>query len=180
MSWFAEYKKSLKMIEVEEFFDLFFYRPLAFILVKTVYRTNITPNQLTLIAILFGLIAGFVYSMGTDYFVCGAICFALYNIIDCSDGQLARIKKNGTHAGRIVDGLADYISTAAVFIGIGIGGMEVPRGNTSPVGGCCLCLLLQAMSFSLRWLIITAPVFLTMCFSGKALLKKISNHSRQE
>ncbi len=111
------------MTEVEEFFDLFFYRPLAFILVKSVYRTNITPNQLTIAAICMGIIAGCLYAGGPGYYTYGAICFALYNIFDCSDGQLARIKKNGTHAGRIVDGMADYISTAAVFIGIGIGGM---------------------------------------------------------
>src|SRR3954467_7501845 len=116
MSWFSEYKKSLKMLEVEEYFDLFFYRPLAFLLVKTVYRTNITPNQLTIVAIFIGLACGIVYAQGPAYWALGAICFALYNIVDCSDGQLARIKKNGTHAGRVVDGLADYISTAAAFI----------------------------------------------------------------
>src|SRR5436190_20554690 len=120
MSWFSEYKKSLKMVEVEEYFDLFFYRPLAFVLVKSVYRTNITPNQLTIVAILIGLMCGIIYAQGTNYWLLGAIVFALYNIVDCSDGQLARIKKNGTHAGRIVDGLADYTSTAAAFIGIGI------------------------------------------------------------
>jgi len=119
------------MVEVEEYFDLFFYRPLAFILVKTVYRTSITPNQLTIIAIFIGITCGFVYAAGPQYWAWGALCFALYNIVDCSDGQLARIKKNGTHAGRIVDGMADYISTAAAFIGIGIGGMTDHSGNAS-------------------------------------------------
>lgn len=122
MSWFTEYKKTLKMVEVEEYFDLFFYRPLAFLLVKIVYHTRITPNQITLIAIAFGITSGCLYAQGTPYFFSlGALFFALYNIIDCSDGMLARLKKNGTHAGRIVDGLADYISTAAVFVGIAIG-----------------------------------------------------------
>src|SRR5437660_420590 len=104
MSWFTDYKKSLKMVEVEEYFDLFFYRPLAFLLVKTVYRTSITPNQLTITAIIVGLLSGFTFARGPHYWALGAVLFALYNIIDCSDGQLARIKKNGTHAGRIVDG----------------------------------------------------------------------------
>ena len=80
MSWFTEFKKSLKMTEVEEFFDLFFYRPLAFILVKSVYRTNITPNQLTIAAICMGIIAGCLYAGGPGYYTYGAICFALYNI----------------------------------------------------------------------------------------------------
>src|SRR6185369_6333672 len=122
MSWYTEYKKSLKMMEVEEYFDLFFYRPLAFILVKTIYHTRITPNQITYAAIFIGLTSGYFYARGTTfYFTVGALFFMIYNIVDCSDGMLARLKKTGTNAGRIVDGLADYISTAAVFIGIGIG-----------------------------------------------------------
>lgn len=122
MSWYTEYKSSLKMAEVEEFFDLFFYRPLAFLLVKAIFHTNITPNQLTYAAIVVGVSAGFAYAGGSPEFtVFGAVLFMVYDIIDCSDGQLARLKKNGTHAGRIVDGLADYISTIAVFIGLGIG-----------------------------------------------------------
>ena len=110
------------MPEIEEFFDLFFYRPLAFILVKIVYQTNVTPNQLTIIAIFIGLASGCVYATGLPgACIYGAILFMLYNVFDCSDGMLARLKKNGSHAGRIIDGIADYLATAAVFIGLGIG-----------------------------------------------------------
>jgi len=125
MSWYSEYKKSLKMLEVEEIFDLFFYRPLAFILVKAIYKTNITPNQLTIGAIIMGIIGGIFYAQGSPseniYFICGALFFMMFNILDCSDGQLARLKKNGTRTGRIIDGVADYIAVTAVYIGIGIG-----------------------------------------------------------
>lgn len=67
MSWYSDYKKSLKMLEVEEIFDLFFYRPLAFILVKIIYRSNITPNQLTIGAIIMGIIGGIFYAQGSPY-----------------------------------------------------------------------------------------------------------------
>lgn len=110
------------MPEIEEFFDLFFYRPLAFVLVKIIYPTNITPNQISITAIFFGLAAGCMYATALpNCCIYGAILFMLYNIIDCSDGMLARLKRNGTHAGRIIDGIADYLATAAVFIGLGIG-----------------------------------------------------------
>ena len=56
-----EYKNSLKAIEIEEILDLVFYRPLAFFFVKLIYKTNITPNQLTLAAMFIGLI-GDVFS----------------------------------------------------------------------------------------------------------------------
>ncbi len=110
------------MLEVEEVFDLIFYRPLAFLLVKIVYPTNITPNQLTVAAVILGVIGGIFYSLGKpEYFVVAGILFILYDVLDCSDGQLARLKKNGTKLGRILDGVADYIATIAAYIGIGIG-----------------------------------------------------------
>jgi hypothetical protein len=42
-------------------------------------------------------------------------------VLDCADGQIARLKKNGTKVGRIVDGFLDYVVSTAVFLGIGIG-----------------------------------------------------------
>jgi phosphatidylglycerophosphate synthase len=122
MSWLADYRKSLKMKEVEEIFDLALYRPLAFALVKSIIRTRITPNHLTYLAILMGITAGCFYAQGTQMcFIAGGIFYLLFNMLDCADGQLARLKKNGTHVGRIIDGLADYTAVIAVFIGVGIG-----------------------------------------------------------
>ena len=122
MSLFHEYKSSLKKIEVEESFDLYFYRPLAFLLVKAVYSTNITPNQLTVISMIFGVLGGICYSFGTHKaFMFGAVLYLLYNVVDCSDGQLARLKKNGTTIGRILDGVADYVVSVALYFGIGFG-----------------------------------------------------------
>lgn len=132
MSWYTDYKKSLKMTEIEEIIDLLFYRPLAFILVKIIYPTNITPNQITIASILFGISAGIIYATGAPLSgLYGALFFMIYNVLDCSDGQLARLKKNGTHAGRIIDGIADYISAAAVFMGLGIGYPDHSYGHAT-------------------------------------------------
>lgn len=122
MNWVEEYKKSLKMKEVEEIFDLVFYRPLAFLFVRAVYKTDFTPNGISKAAIFMGLIAGCFYSLGQHvYFKTGALFYLLFNILDCSDGQLARLKKNGTPVGRIIDGISDYIAAIAVYIGIAVG-----------------------------------------------------------
>ena len=119
MNWLGEYRKSLKMKEVEEIPDLLFYRPVAFLLVRVIYRTEITPNQISLFAIVMGILAGYFYSLGLPlYFTVGAVFFLAFNILDCSDGQLARLKKNGTPVGRIIDGISDYIATVAVYLGI--------------------------------------------------------------
>jgi hypothetical protein len=107
---------------VEEAVDMFIYRPLAFLLVKAIYKTNITPDHLTLGAIALGLTGGFYYTFGTHHTsVIGAIFYILFIILDCSDGQLARLKKNGTKIGRLLDGIADYLVVTAIYIGVAIG-----------------------------------------------------------
>jgi len=122
MGFFSEYKSSLKLIEVEEFFDLIFYRPLAFVFVKLIYSTNITPNQITVLSLSFGISGGIALSFGTSKsMLLAAFLFITFNVLDCSDGQLARLKGNGTEFGRILDGMADYMVSTSAYLGIGFG-----------------------------------------------------------
>ena len=122
MGFFSEYKSSLKLIEVEEFFDLIFYRPLAFLFVKLIYSTNITPNQITVLSLSFGISGGIALSFGTSKsMLLAAFLFITFNVLDCSDGQLARLKGNGTEFGRILDGMADYMVSTSAYLGIGFG-----------------------------------------------------------
>ena len=58
MSLLAEYKASLKNITIEEYVDLVLFRPLAFLFVKSIYWTNITPNQITCLSMITGIGAG--------------------------------------------------------------------------------------------------------------------------
>lgn len=125
VNWYKEYKVSLKILETEEFLDLVLYRPLGFLVVKAVKNTSVTPNQLTIAALIAGVVAGIVFAFGTrQAFIAGSLLYFLFNVLDCSDGQLARLKHNGTPAGRIIDGAADYIAGIAVFLGIGTGFMH--------------------------------------------------------
>lgn len=122
MSLFSEYKSSLKAVEVEEIFDLILYRPLAFLFVKATYSTNLTPDRVSVAALLIGSTAGILFGFGTyTFLVIGAMLYFTSNVLDCADGQIARLKKNGTKVGRIVDGVVDYVVSTVVFIGISIG-----------------------------------------------------------
>ena len=122
MTLFEEFKNTLKMVEVEEVLDLIFYRPLAFIFVKSILRTNLTPNHLTIVSIIFGVLASILLGLANPaLYILAGIFFIIYDVLDCSDGQLARLKKNGTYIGRILDGFGDYIVSVAAYIGIGVG-----------------------------------------------------------
>jgi phosphatidylglycerophosphate synthase len=122
VSLFADFKRSLKMVEVEEIFDLYLFRPLAYLLVKAIYKTKITPNQITLFSISVGVTAGVCFGLGTrNLIIAGALLYAGSVILDCADGQLARLKKNGTRMGRLLDGMVDYITGFAVYLGVALG-----------------------------------------------------------
>ena len=126
-----EFRTSLKHTIFDETLTLYILRPIAFIFVKMIYRTNITPNQVSLMTIITGLISGFIYSFGKPiFFIIGGGLHFFCLVLDCVDGMIARLKKNGTPVGRIVDGFADYSVGVAVFIGYGIGlahtGYQVP------------------------------------------------------
>lgn len=122
MSLLSEYKASLKAVEVEELFDLYIYRPLAFLFVKATYSTNLTPDQVSVAALLIGSTAGVMFGFGgCTFLLIGACMYFTSNVLDCADGQIARLKRNGTKVGRIVDGFVDYIVSIFVFAGIAVG-----------------------------------------------------------
>jgi hypothetical protein len=122
MGLIEEYKSSLKMPEAEEILDLVFYRPVAFGFVKTIGHLPVTPNLITVLSLFCGLLAGWDFSIAAhDTLMWGAFWFAAANILDCSDGQLARLQQSGTLMGRVLDGVVDYITGIAIFVGIGIG-----------------------------------------------------------
>jgi len=122
MNIVEEYKRALTLREVEEVIDLILFRPLATLLVKLVYRTRLTPNQLTWFALLMGITGTTLFMIGsTAAFFAGAVCLIIYDVFDCADGQLARLKGTGTLTGRIVDGFADYIVAVLTYLGIGFG-----------------------------------------------------------
>lgn len=118
-----EYKRSLKVIDVDEIVDILFFRPIAYSFTKLIYNTNITPNQVSFLSMIFGILSGISISLAqAETVLAGGIFLIISAILDCADGQLARLKQNGTFLGRFLDGGIDYISSISVFIGIGFWG----------------------------------------------------------
>lgn len=138
LTLFEEFKASLKTVEAEEIFDLIIFRPVSFVFVKLIYNTNITPNQISIAAMLVGVLAGIIYSFGThtDFLIASAFYFTC-NTLDCADGQLARLKKNGTLLGRVVDGFIDYVVSTVIYICLGF---AVAKTTGSGWYGFFLCV----------------------------------------
>ena len=100
----------LKSREVEDPVNLWVHRPLAYAFVALIYRTSITPNQITFLALMVGLTAGVLFLVGTKTaMVVGGICLWSSAILDGADGILARAKRMFSDVGRAIDGVADAV-----------------------------------------------------------------------
>jgi phosphatidylglycerophosphate synthase len=110
-------KSLLKSRDVEDPVNLYVHRPLAYAFCWAVYRTPMTPNQVTLLAMVVGLVAGAMWLWGTPgAMVAGGILLWTSAILDGADGILARAKKMQSDFGRALDGSADMIVATATVL----------------------------------------------------------------
>ena len=87
-------------------------------LVRILYPTPITPNQITFLSLVLGLLsAGFYVSGKPDALVWGAVFLYGKVILDNVDGNLARARGVSSRFGRFLDSLADFLVTVLVYIG---------------------------------------------------------------
>ncbi len=116
-----EYEASLKSIETENKIDQIFYRPIGFRIARVLRGTGITPNMVTIVSIFVGAAAGFMfYHEDLSYNICGILLLIIANILDCVDGQLARLTGIKSAIGRILDGFAGDIWFASIYIGFAL------------------------------------------------------------
>ena len=128
--------------------DLVFFRPVGYFIVKIIYRIPVSPNQISLLSMVCGVASAGFFSLGeSDYYRIGAAVFLAANILDCMDGQLARLQGSGTFFGRVVDGVADYVTGFAVFAGLGIGMQNTVNNVWFLVFAAGISAILHGMTF---------------------------------
>ena len=104
----------VKSNDVEDPVNRWVHRTLAYLFVRVIFPTPITPNMITLSTVFLGLIAGAAFIFGTPTaMVVGGLCLWAAAILDGADGILARAKDLHSEFGRALDGSAD--SLVAVF-----------------------------------------------------------------
>lgn len=112
------YKRSLKPQDLR--FNNWVCRPPAAVLVYLLRGTPVTPNQVTF-ASLFVALLGYAALLGCPGFVglaVGALALHFAFILDCTDGQLARIKNASSPVGSYLDFLMDEIKAVALIAAV--------------------------------------------------------------
>jgi phosphatidylglycerophosphate synthase len=102
--------------------DRHFNRPLGRRLSKILIRTPITPNQITITSALIGLLGAWFFSWGTYAgSLLGALLFQFSALLDCVDGEVARIVFKESPVGRRLDIWLDQAVHIALFAAIPAG-----------------------------------------------------------
>jgi phosphatidylglycerophosphate synthase len=124
------YRRSLKPADLR--FNNYACRPLAAVFVYLFYSTPITPNQVTFLSMLVALIGDLTLVGCPGRLGLGLAALLLYLsfVLDCADGQLARVKSMSSSVGSYLDFLMDEIKAvaliAAVASRLAIDGTAVP------------------------------------------------------
>jgi phosphatidylglycerophosphate synthase len=100
----------------------FLMRPLSRAITRAIVDTKITPNQVTMVALVFGVAGGLLaFGGGFERTAVGALLVWVGAVIDCVDGEIARLRLEGSRLGQWLDTLADDLTTFALVAGLGVG-----------------------------------------------------------
>ncbi|MCQ9178272.1 CDP-alcohol phosphatidyltransferase family protein [Streptomyces sp. IBSBF 2953] len=92
--------------------------------------TRVTPNQLTYLMTVFGVLAAPALLVpGITGAVLGVVCVQMYLLLDCVDGEIARWKKQYSLAGVYLDRVGAYLTDAAVLVGFGLRAADLWGGG---------------------------------------------------
>jgi hypothetical protein len=112
-------ESTFKAREVEGILDLHFYRPIGFRLAALFARLKITPAAVSILAGIFGIIAGHLYYYrDLRINVVGMILHVCANTLDNADGQLARLTRQESRDGRIIDSIADHLVFVSIYVNL--------------------------------------------------------------
>jgi phosphatidylglycerophosphate synthase len=112
----AIYRASKKKQDINWFTERI-ARPPAAVVVYALRNTRITPNQVTFMSALLAAGSGVMLALlpGWTWLVVAALVFEFSFVLDCADGQLARLRKTASPLGHLLDFLMDELKAMFIF-----------------------------------------------------------------
>ncbi|WP_345043021.1 CDP-alcohol phosphatidyltransferase family protein [Streptomyces sannanensis] len=98
-----------------------YMREISLRVTRHLVNTKVTPNQLTYLMTLAGVLAAPALLVpGVWGAVLGVVMVQLYLLLDCVDGEVARWKQQFSLSGVYLDRVGAYLCDAAVLVGFGL------------------------------------------------------------
>lgn len=115
-------EKAFKLPRERRYFNIsvlwiFYYTRI----VRLLYRLNVRHEAVTLMSLMFGIVAGlFLLRPGYHNLLLSALFVHLKDIFDASDGSLARMKGQTNRIARFLDSLCDFVAITWLLAAIAI------------------------------------------------------------
>ena len=112
-----KYRATLKSAETEDWLDLHVIRPFCYYCAVFFAKFDIHPNTVTIWSMISGAVSAIFFvcsscyyggTMGLVYNIIAVVLLMVADILDCTDGQLARMTGKKSRMGRILDGVAGF------------------------------------------------------------------------
>lgn len=115
MSVAEVYLKTRKLPDL--FWNLYVCRPIAAVLVDWLKDTRVTPNQVTLSAVVVAVVSAalLIYLPGYSGLVIAVVVYQASYVLDCVDGMLARWRGIQSTPGHLLDFLMDEIKAFVIL-----------------------------------------------------------------
>ncbi len=127
--WEASREERERASNEAGFSEMFWDQRLAYLFVRPLSDSAVTPNLLTGLGLICGLAAGGFYALGGWAVHVGAALFLLALLADHADGELARMSGEASVSGHYFGRAAAGITCTALFAGMGMGLQESALGS---------------------------------------------------
>jgi len=118
--------------DLDGFVDRYFNRKVSASLTPIFLRTGLSPNAITVLSMVIGLLAAASFGVGSYAAgLMGALLFQLSAIVDCCDGEVARLTHRQSRFGEQLDLTADNVVHMAIFAGVAWGTYLTQVSGTS-------------------------------------------------
>lgn len=127
---FQKATESIKLMAIEETFDIYFSRFFGYYFALISKWVKLTPNQVSLASLITGLLSGWMFYFQDNVILILWACFfiTLSGVLDSADGQLARMTGQSSDLGRKIDAIIDTLVFVACYTGGALYFMQTDYG----------------------------------------------------
>lgn len=118
---------TIKSSETEDWLDYRVVRPFSYLWALLFARLDVHPNSVTILSMIIGAGSCFFFVHGSYYYegwhglwlnLIGIFLLCVADILDCTDGQLARLTGKKSRLGRILDGMAGFVWFIPIYVSL--------------------------------------------------------------
>ena len=116
---------TLKSAETEDWLDYHVVRPFSYYWAVFFNWFNIHPNTVTILSMIIGVASAAFFVHGSFFYegtaglvfnIIAILMLCVADILDCTDGQLARMTGKKSRIGRILDGVAGFVCFVPIYL----------------------------------------------------------------